>query len=143
MKRDDLITEELREIDDRCKTWARVTGDRPHYLETMLFKAMVQYGGYKPEKNRDDPEPLPPLSREEILDGWLIDRAWRDPAFAMPHKKILQLWYMSPWMDEKFAAKIMRCRVRDIRPRLRTALVSLQNIARKLDNSRQWAYNAG
>ncbi len=138
MKKHDefIIPEDLKDIDDRCMIWARVTADRPHYLETMLFKAMVQYGGYKPEDNPDDPEPPPPLSRAQTLDGWLIDRAWRSPLLIQPHKNILMLWYQSPYMDAIFAAKILRCRVRDVRHRLRAALVSIRNVAEHLRATR-------
>lgn len=138
-KYENIITEELAEIDERCRIWARVTAERPHYLETMLFKAMVRYGGYKPEPNPEDPIQQLPLSREQTLDGWLIDRAWRDWRLILPHKNILMLWYQSHYMDAVFAAKILRCRVRDVRPRLRAALISLQNIAALLKNNRPHA----
>ncbi len=134
MRNRELITADLEDIDERCRIWARVTSDRPHPMETAIYRAMKLYGGYEPEKNKEDPEPLPPLSRDQISDAWLIDRAWRSPLLILPHKNILQLWYFVAHQDEKLAAKVLRTHVREIAPRLRAALISINNIAARMRN---------
>lgn len=130
------IPEELKTIDERCKVWARVTADRPFRMETTIYKAMVMYGGYKPEVNPQDPEPLPPLSEAQIKDAWTIDRAWRSPLLIQTHKNALMLWYFVAGGDVIFAAKTLRCRNSDVQPRILAALTSIKNIVTTFDKRR-------
>lgn len=130
------IPEELKTIDERCKVWARVTADRPFRMETTIYKAMVMYGGYKPEVNPQDPEPLPPLSEAQIKDAWTIDRAWRSPLLIQTHKNALKLWYFGTGGDVRFTAKVLRCRKSDVQPRILAALISIKNIVAKFDKRR-------
>lgn len=132
MRNRQVITSDLVEIDERCQIWARVTADRPHPMETAIYRAMKLYGGYEPEKNKEDLESLPPLTRDQISDAWLIDRAWRSPLLILPHKNILQLWYFVACRDERLAARALHTHVREIVPRLRAALISINNIAARM-----------
>ena len=52
-----VIPHDLASIDERCKIWARVCRDRPRRVETPIYRAMCEWGGYRPEPNSEAPEP--------------------------------------------------------------------------------------
>lgn len=125
-----VLPEELWGIDRRSEVWGRVTADKPRITETPIYRAMREYGGFLPEKNKDDDEPLPPLTREQIMDGWLLDKAWRNPNLTQRNKNILQLWYIGRVRNPVYIAKTLRCRRDDVAGQLRDALHAFENVAR-------------
>lgn len=134
MRNCEIIPQELADIDERCKIWARVTKDRPRTTETPLYRAMLQYGGHVPEKNPEDPEPLPPLTQAQIRDGWLIDRAWRSRGFVLQNRMILLCWYFGKFNDPYYIARFLKIPMREVGRRMRAALCSIRNIAERMRN---------
>ena len=116
MRNCEIIPQELADIDERCKIWARVTKD----------------GGHVPEKNPEDPEPLPPLTQAQIRDGWLIDRAWRSRGFVLQNKMILLCWYFGKFNDPYYIARFLKIPMREVGRRMRAALCSIRNIADRM-----------
>lgn len=122
------IPAELLELDERCKTWARVFADKTKHSETAIYRFMKQYGGYIPEKNKDDPEPLPPLSHEQILDAEKIERAWSSSVIPQRFKNMLLLWYFGQFNNVKPVCQIFKIRRHEVLPLLISSLKVLQTI---------------
>ena len=122
-----VLPHDLASIDERCKIWARVCRDRPRRVETPIYRAMCEWGGYRPEPNSEDPEPLPPLTKEQISDAWLIERAWRNlpPRFQNP----LLLWYFASWVPIPAMRRVLQCRNSELLERITSSLHAIENKA--------------
>ena len=130
-----VIPHDLASIDERCKIWARVCRDRPRRVETPIYRAMCEWGGYRPEPNSEDPEPLPPLTQEQTRDAWLIERAWRHlpPRFQNP----LLLWYFVSYAPLSAMRRTLQCNNRMLLERLKDSLHAIENKADLLSRREQ------
>lgn len=126
------IPEELREVDDACKIWARVTGDAHTAVEAnVIYRMMLLYGD-KENRRLAAESRAAPLSPEEISLGWKVQSVWQ--ALPLPHQNILLLWYFSPIDRPQRMARALKISLRDLRCRLFSALNTLKLVLYGIDN---------
>ena len=126
------IPDELREVDEACKIWARVTGDAHTAVEAnVIYRMMLLYGD-KENRRLAAENRVVPLSRDEIALGWKVQNVWQ--ALPLPHQNILLLWYFSPIDKPQKMARALKISMLDLRCRLFSALNTLKVVLFGVDN---------
>ena len=127
----DFVPAELKELDERCKTWARVCRDVRHRTgETMLYRMMKLYGADEDAQHVAEEERSVPLSREQIDDAWVIERAWR--RLPIRFQTPLLAWYFTGRSVREIRGAL-HCGDQVLAERLRQSLRALGNVLQRFE----------